>query len=87
MLKFASKGLNIAAICLILFGTAGIQAQVESANSLRISDGGKVEVLDTAALKNQARKTVTVRNGHSNESEVYSGVLLVDLLLHCSRHL
>lgn len=80
MWNFASKGLSIAAICLVLYGTTRIQSQVESANTLRISDGGKVETLDAAALKARTRKTVTVSNGHTSESEVYSGVLLVDLL-------
>ena len=78
--NFASKGWNVAAICLVLFSTAGIQAQVESANTLRISEAGKVATLDAAALKSKTRKTVTVTNGHSNQSEEYSGVLLVDLL-------
>ncbi len=49
-------------------------------NTLRISEAGKVATLDAAVLKSKTRKTVTVTNGHSNQSEEYSGVLLVDLL-------
>ena len=74
--NFVSKGLNIAAVCLALYAPAGIQAQVETPNTLRISEAGKVATLDAAALKSKTRKTVTVSNGHTNESEIYSGVLL-----------
>ena len=78
--SFASRGRNIAAISLVLFGAVGVRAQVATATSLTVSEGGKVATLDASALKAKTRKTVTVTNGHTNQSEEYSGVLLVDLL-------
>lgn len=80
MRNFVLQGLNIAAICLVLGGAAGVQAQVATAMNLTVSEGTKVATLDAAALKARTRKTVTVTNGHTNASEEYSGVLLVDLL-------
>lgn len=80
MRGIVSRGLNIAAVSLVLCSAVGIRAQVATATSLKVTEGTNVSTLDAAALKTKTRKTVTVTNGHTNQSEEYSGVLLVDLL-------
>ena len=52
----------------------------EVSTSLTVTVSGKSLSFSMADLKGMPQRTVTVRNGHSNTDEQYSGVLLSDLL-------
>ena len=79
--NFVSKGLNIAAVSLrSLRSPRASRPRLKRQIRCESPRQEKSRPSTRPHLKSKTRKTVTVSNGHTNESEIYSGVLFVDLL-------